>query len=210
MQTSTGKELAVRKTELGALLKETLEHHKHCEAARRSVGSAQQVALWHGWQAGIRLNAMKTLVPSGDWLDWLELNFCRPADVTIRTAQIYMKIDSDNSELRDKAKTKRVSHAEPDLQLLSNLKFDTVRKHAIGFVPEKDQPEHKGNTKFGRSVSFLNIANEYARLKQRHVDGLQLVDFEEAREETGELYLFLRWLHGAIESNPWDGEATPS
>jgi hypothetical protein len=203
MQKSTGKELAVRKTELNALLKETLDHHKHCESARGSVGSAQQVALWHGWQAGIRLNAMKALVPPGDWLDWLDLNFCRPADVTIRTAQIYMKIDSDNSELRDSAKTKRVSHAKPDLQLLSNLKFDTVRKHAIGFVPEKDQPKHKGNVKFERLVSFLNIANEFNRLQYRHVSGLQLVDFEEAREETGELYLFLRWLHGDSVENPW-------
>jgi hypothetical protein len=44
----------------------------------------------------------------------------------MRTAQIYMKIDSDNAALRDEAKTKRVSHANPDLQYL-RLKFDTVR-----------------------------------------------------------------------------------
>lgn len=208
MQKSTnGKELAIRKEEIRDLLKEAIAHHKYCETARGSVLSAQQVAMWHGWQTGIRLNEMKELIGSGNWQDWLELNFCQEADVTIRTAQIYMKIDSDNSELRDKAKTKRVSPGKPDLQLLTRLKFDTIRKYVIGFVPEKDQPEHDGNIKFPRLVSFLNIVNEFARLKQRHVEGLQLVDFNEAREETGELYHFLRWLHHDAQANPW--EAAP-
>jgi hypothetical protein len=205
MQTSTGKEMIVRKEEIGVLLNEAVESHQSCEAARRAAGKSQQIALWHGWRAGVRLNKIKSMLPSGDWLDWLDLNFCRPCDVTIRTAQIYMKIDSDNAALRQTANTKRVSHVEPDLQLLSKLKFDTIRKHAIGFVPEKSQPQHQGNAKFARLVSFLNIANEYARLKQRHVDGLQLVDFDEAREETVELYQFLSWLHGHRETSPWVG-----
>jgi hypothetical protein len=47
---------------------------------------------------------------------------CTFVDLTtsvMRTAQIYMKVDSDNAALRDEAKTKRVSHANPDLQLLT-------------------------------------------------------------------------------------------
>jgi hypothetical protein len=53
----------------------------------------------------------------------------------------------------------------------------------------------------GKPCCFLRWlhGDEYARLKQRHVEGLQAVDFEEAREETGELYCFLRWLHGEIK-----------
>jgi hypothetical protein len=209
MQKSTnGKELAIRKEEIRDLLKEAIAHHKFCEAARGSVLSAQQIAMWHGWQTGIRLNGMKELIGSGNWQDWLDLNFCQRADVTIRTAQLYMKIDNDNAELRDEAlKTQRVAPAKADFQLLTRLKFDTIRKYAIGFVPEKDQPEHHGNVKFPRLVSFLNIVNEFARLKQRHVEGLQLVDFNEAREETSELYHFLRWLHHDAQANPW--EAAP-
>src|SRR5213080_1436977 len=153
MQTSAGKELAVRKTELGVLLKETLEHHRHCKAARGAVGNAQQLAMFHAWQAGIRLNRMKALVGHGSWMDWLELNFRGSR----QTAELYMRIDKQNPHVRDLKK--------PNCQHVGNLNFDTVRKYAIGFVPAKDQPEHKGNVTFGRPISFLNIANEYARLK---------------------------------------------
>jgi hypothetical protein len=201
MQKSTnGKELAVRKEEIRDLLKEAIEHHKHTEAARNAVANGQQLALFHAWQAGIRLNKMKELVGHGNWQDWVEENFCSPRGVSYQTAVLYCKIDNDNAELRD---------AKPNLQRVRDLKFDTIRKYAIGFVPEKDQPEHNGNIKFARLVSFLNIVNEFARLKQRHVEGLQLVDFNEAREETGELYHFLRWLHHDAQANPWEA-APPS
>ena len=189
--------------ELADLLREAFKHHEHCEAARSSVMNAQQVALWHGWQAGIRLNRMKEILGAGDWLDWLDLNFCRPRKVSQRTAYIYMKIDSDNAALRDKVKLKRVANGKPDFQLLRRLKHDTVRKYAIQFVPEKHQPRHDGNEKFPRLVSFINIANEYNRLRYRHTSGLQAVDFDKARHETVELFEFLRWLHGETEANPW-------
>jgi hypothetical protein len=70
-------------------------------------------------------------------------------------------------------------------------------------VPSKEQPVHEGNVKFGRSVNLENMANEYARLKQRHVEGLQLVDFDEAREQMREPYQFMRWLYGDSAVNPW-------
>jgi hypothetical protein len=91
----------------------------------------------------------------------------------------------------------------PDLEILSSFKFDTIRKHAISLVPEKVQPEHKGNKKFPRLANFLNVANEYARIKQRHTSQLQLVDFEEARQELGEFYSFLKWLYGDSANDPW-------
>ena len=113
-----------------------------------------------------------------------------------------MKIDKDNAALRPKVQ--RVGQGEIDFQLLARLRFDTVRKYAIGFVPEKKQIKHKGNVKLEKLVSFLNIVNEYEKLKHRHTHGLQLVDFEEVREETGELLDFLLWVHNRSESNPWD------
>jgi hypothetical protein len=206
MQKSTDKQLAIaKKGELAQLLKEAVTHHKHCEAARSSVANAQQVAMWHAWQTGLRLNAMKQIVQSGDWLDWLEANFCAQYEISQSTAYLYMKIDNDNVELRPKLQ--RVGNDKPDLKLLGQLKFDTVRKYAIGFVPDKDQPKHAGNVKFPRLASFVNIANEYNKLKYRHMEGLQAVDFNEAKEETRELFEFLRWLHSESEVNPWQLES---
>jgi hypothetical protein len=191
-----GKELAIR-DELRALVKETGDHHKHCEAARAAVANAQQLAMFHAWQAGIRLNRMKALIGHGNWQEWVAANV---RGISERTVRLYCKIDNDNPELRD---------VKPNRQRVADLKFDTIRKYAIGFVPEKEQPQHAGNAKFPRLVSFLNIANEYARLKQRHIDGLQRIDFDEAREETIELYQFLRWLHGDARANPWKSTAPP-
>lgn len=185
-----GKELAIR-DELRNLLKETIDHHRLCDAARAAVENAQQLAMFHAWQAGIRLNKIKALVGRGNWLPWVAANV---RGISERTVEIYLKIDNDNPELRN---------VKPNPQRVADLKFDTIRKYAIGFVPEKEQPDHEGNIKFRRLVSFLNIVNEYALLRQRHVDGLQLVDFKEAREETADLYQFLRWLHGAARANPW-------
>jgi hypothetical protein len=196
MQTSTGKELAVRTDEIRELLKETLEHHKHCGAARGAVENGQQLALFHAWQAGIRLNKMKPLVGHGNWQEWLETNFCEPRGVEYRTAAMYMKIDNDNAELR--------SLTKPNVRRVADLKFDSIRKYRLGFVPEKEQPEHAGNIRFSRLATFLNCVNEFNRIEQRYREGLQDVDFVEAREETVRMKQFLDWLHGDQRSaNPW-------
>jgi hypothetical protein len=122
--------------------------------------------------------------------------------VSVRHAQRYMKVAADNFDLLAEAyahgsiatEATRVSQTKPDLELLKRFKFDTIRKYAISFVPEKTHPEHKGNKKFQRLASFMNIVNEFSRLKQRHIEGLQKIDFDEARDETHELYRFLQWL----------------
>jgi hypothetical protein len=118
-----------------------------------------------------------------------------------------MKIDSDNADLREEAKTQRVAPREADFQLLTKLKFDTIRKYAFSFIPEKHDPYKGKDIKFDRLCSFLSIVNEYNRLKYRHVCGLQAVDFAETREEAVELYQFLQWLYGDSASNPWDSAA---
>lgn len=188
------KSLAVRKTELIDLLNEAVEHHNHVEAARAAVANAQQLALFHAWQAGIRLNKMKTLIGHGGWRDWLEGNFCKPRGISYQTAVLYMKIDKENAELRN---------VDANIQRVRDLKFDTIRKYAYALIPEKAQPSNEENIKFPRFVSFLNIVNEYKRLKFRHISGLERVDFDEAKGETMELYQFLRWLHNDTSHNPW-------
>jgi hypothetical protein len=208
MRTITApRELMLQKPKINDLLKEAIEHHDHCKAACAATLSAQRIALWHGWQAGIRLNRMKALIGRGDWLDWLNLNFCEPLKISIRTAQVYMKIDTDNADLRETAKAQRVAPTEADFQQLTKLKSDTIRKYAYGFIPKKHEPNKDKDIKFGRPYSFLNIINEYNRVKYRHVTELQAADFVETREGTVELYRFLQWVHGDAPRNPWDSPA---
>ena len=209
MQTvTTPREIILhKKCEIKELLKEAIEYHGRCDAARASVTERQQVALWHAWQVGIRLNSIKLLIPRGDWTDWLDLNFCRPLKISVRTAQIYMKIDHDNANLRDKAKAQRVAPNEVDFQLLANLKRDTIRKYAYTFIPEKSHPYKDKDIKIGRLYSFGTIINEYCRVRTRHVCGLNEVNFKDVRQQTDELYRFLQWLHGDSKENPWDSYA---
>lgn len=199
MRKLTGKELAV----LDNLKDEIIYHHNQFESARSSVFSAMQIGLWHKLQCGIRLIKIKAMIGFGNWTLWIESNL----PFTERTAQLYMKIVNDNPELLSKAK--EFSGNKPDLQILTKLREDTIRKHAISFVPDKHQPIHElppgvtGNPKFPKLVHFGNIANEYSRLKQRHMDGLQEIDFDQTRWLCQELYQFLQWLYGDSKTNPW-------
>ncbi len=206
METTPTKKQTIlqKKSEITELLNEAIEHHEHCETARASVLERQRLALWHAWQVGIRLNSIKALIPRGDWGDWLELNFCNPSKISVRTAQVYMKIDTDNANLRAEAKTQRVAPIEADFQLLTKLRFDTIRKYAFGFIPEKERPNNQRDVRLERLATLGNLVNEYERLKYRHISGRQHLDFEMARKETADMYLFLQWLHGDSARSPWD------
>ena len=68
---------------------------------------------------------------------------------------------------------------------------------------DKEQPQHIGNAKFPRLASPLNIANEFARLKQRHTDKLQLIDWEEFDAECKDLYETLKWRYGDDPQPSW-------
>jgi hypothetical protein len=87
---------------------------------------------------------------------------------------------------------------------VQDLKFDSIRKHCLSLAPAKKQIERPGNVKFPRLVSFENIVNEYHRLKSRHCGGLELIDFDQVREDSRELYEFLKWVHRDTAKNPWD------
>lgn len=187
MQESTNeKQLSVnRAREIRQLAKEAKQFHAEAQEARAAAEHHVTTAIEKAWQCGKRLNAIKAIVGHGNWLPWLRSNW---PELTVRTAQSYMKIDHDN----------------PNALHVAHLKLDSIRKYRLSLVPEKPQPNREGDIKFPRLVSFLNIANEYSRLKYRHINGLEGVDFEEAKEETKELYQFLRWLHNDASHNPWE------
>lgn len=203
MQKITGKEIIVRKSEVKSLLADALRCHDQCEFYQLNAITDQTSALFWAFLAGIRLNQIKPSIPSGDWMNWVEFNFCKPRESNDRTARNYMKIASENSELISRIDWLRVAEAEIDYQVVAELKFDTIRKYRIGFVPEKEQPEHDGNFKFPRLASMVNIVNEFERIFSRHIDGLQLMDLDEVREDTGPLYRFLKCVHERPEQDPF-------
>lgn len=193
MQTITRKEITVDPK----LRSEIIYHHTQFQAARSEVFSAMQAGMWHRLQCGIRLNKAKSSIGQGNWTLWIESNL--PFDE--RTAQRYMKVDNDNPSVR--AKATALSGTKPDLQILTKLSEDTLRKHEIGFVREKEQPQHIGNATFPRFISFSNIMNEFNRILNRHIDGLQPIDWNEVREQSGKLYDTLKWVHGDAAAPPF-------
>jgi len=115
----------------------------------------------------------------------------------------YIKVATDNHDVIERHFS-RVRKSAPNFEAVKQFKFDTIRKHCFGFVPEKPQIDYPGNAKFPRLVSFANIVNEFAKIKRRHLEGLQEIDFLEVKEEAKELYSFLRWLYGDAGGRPWD------
>jgi len=176
--------VADRVQKIRQLANEAKQLHAEAQEARAAAEAKVTSAIEKAWQCGKHLNTIKAIVGHGKWLPWLRNNW---PELTERTAQVYMKIAHDN----------------PNALHVADLKIDSVRKYRLGLVPEKPKPNKENDIKFGRFFSFINIANEYNRLKFRHVNELQSVDFQEAREETLELYQFLRWLHGDEPINPW-------
>jgi hypothetical protein len=162
--------------------------------------------MFRGWVIGGILVELKEQVGYGEWDKWLPLNFPElgAKEETRRiNARRMMKLWRDNQS------TKLLSLGSTDKSVgiptdLSGKLFNTAseRKFMWQYVPEKERPKGK-DIRFPRSVSFINIVNEYSRLKHRHVNGLQLVDYDEAREETVELLAFLKFLHNETSYNPW-------
>ena len=164
--------------------------------AEASVYRNVNLANYRAWEFGRFLTRAKHELGHGLFIPWRNATFPK---IHERKAQRCQELFANNSnatvlsDLSDRLLKKWIGA----------LNRDSVRKFRLGYVPDKFQPEHKGNAKFPRLVSFLNIVNEYERLRNRHINALQMVEFEEARDETKELYQFLKWLHGESPINPW-------
>jgi hypothetical protein len=165
--------------------------------AEASVYRNVNLANYRAWEFGRFLTRAKHELGHGLFSHWRNATFPK---VHERKSQRCQELFANNSNA-----TVLSDFSDRSLKKwIDALNRDSVRKFRLGYVPEKFQPKHKGNIKFPRLVSFLNIANEYDRLRERHTAGLQDVDFEEAREETKELYQFLKWLHGEASRSPWE------
>jgi len=184
MQTSTTEQPLSQTKEIRRLSKEAKQFYTEAEKARGLVENGAMTALEKAWQCGKRLNAIRAIVGHGNWLTWLDNDW---PELTERTAQLYMKIDRVNPKARH----------------VSDLEFDTIRKHRLTFVPDKAEPNKHRDITFPRSVSLANMVNEYNRVKYRHQQGLELIDFDLVREETVEIYHFFQFVHGDRADDPW-------
>jgi hypothetical protein len=174
--------------------------------------------MLRGWLIGWELVQLKEKVGFGEWDKWVPLNlpFLGDADETRRiNARRMMKLYRDNQSpklLRAAAAIESKSVGIPTD--LKGKVFDTAseRKFMWQYVPAKERPNTK-DIRFPRSVSFINMVNEYNRLKQRHIEGLQLVDFNEVREEAGPLTEKLNYelrtccphcTERIVDKDPWE------
>jgi hypothetical protein len=194
---------SARKSELDYALAGALTHATAEQDASDQVVSWQAAALYHAACAGFWLLAARAIVPRGSWVEWLELTFCSRAKVSVQHAYRYIKVAADNYAVLERHFA-CVRQTEVDFEVVKKFLHDSIRKHCFSYVPDKPQIEHPCDVKFPRLVSFLNIANEFAKIKQRHLDGLLEIDFIQVREDCRELYRHLQWLYGDRSGNPWD------
>jgi hypothetical protein len=162
------------------LLREAIEHHQRAEAVRSDVLKKQHEGVYEAWQTGIRLNKIKPKIARGNWLTWLEGNFCKATGIGPRMAEVYMKIDSDN----------------PNSKRVSDLKFDSIRKYMLRGVPDKEKPLLKNNATFQRLVNRLKVANEFSKWKHRRKAGHIEANPEEERLDFSDMFEWLCELYG--------------
>ncbi|SRR6266513_2680100 len=176
MDSPKGRELRLQKKGIARLLLLAIKHHKAAESIATQVEAGKQRAIEHAWRCGQALNKIKPLVGHGNWQSWMQLHFCKPRAISYQTAALYMKIDRDN----------------PNIQRVGDLKFDSIRKYAFQFIPEKKRLLHEGNRKIPRLRHHLTVLNEFHRLKYRHEAGLQPLDFTELRRDWRPIYQWLK------------------
>jgi len=195
MQEKTIQKATANRTK--QLAKEGQELLDLMNKAEASVYRNVNLANYRAWEFGRFVTRAKHELGHGLFIHWRNATFPK---IHERKAQRCQELFANNSnatvlsDLSDRSLKKWIGALNPN----------SLRKFRLGYVPDKLKPKYKGNVKFPRLVSFLNIVNEYNRLRYRHTEGLQFVDFEEAREETREVFQFLKWLHGESSVNPWD------
>ena len=169
-----------RTTDLKVIKKQLAEAkrlHAQAQQAEATIETSSIVALEKAWQCGKRLNLIKESVGHGNWLTWLESKW---PELGSRTAQRYMKIDSDN----------------PNATRVSDLKFDTIRKAQLANVKKKEHPKEKGDVAFSKPENYSTVINEIARMIQRIDSGQDDVDKDELRKALDPHYRWMQRLFG--------------
>ena len=138
--------------------------------AHRAGNAAFGNALKHYHRAGVLLNEVKTELPHGAWLPWLEANF----EGTPRTAQRYMRLADNWSTLE--ADTTLVSHLTQGLKKLSNPKPLTgeraVREQLIPAIQAAEALAEIRAKRLHDPVTFESYCWERWRLDQGGVEKL--------------------------------------
>jgi hypothetical protein len=177
------------KTKLSELVEKAEEEVDGINGSESDFLNLRDALMLRGWKLGGLLIEMKEIVGHGNWEKWLPASMPKLGEspaTRLNNAKRCMKLFRENQQVAGKIK----------------FSCDSERKFMWRYIPEKQRPQVQ-DPRFPRSVSFLNIANEFKRLWHRHVAGIQLIDWEEAREETVELYAKLKWLHGDCPVDPW-------
>src|SRR5438874_3105685 len=128
--------------------------------AEASVYRNVNIANYRAWEFGRFLTLAKQELGHGLFNHWRNATFPK---IHERKAQRCQELFAKNSnatvlsDLSDQSLKKWIGA----------LNHDSLRKFRLGYVPDKFQPKHAGNISFPRLVSFLNIVNEYNRLRNR-------------------------------------------
>jgi hypothetical protein len=192
----TGNSLIVKRNRLEELKEATDEDLDAIKIFEVEWTEKRNHIMRRGWHVGARLAEMKEIVGHGSWEKWVPLNLPGLGEAVgtrLQNAKRYMRFWKDNQSPR----VRQLVEDERD-----PFSADSKRRFMFGYVPPKDRPKLK-DPHFPRSASVQNLVNEYSRLKQRHVTGLQLVSMREAKAETGELKRWLDFVHGESAYDPW-------
>ena len=203
MQTITTEKITAARAK--QLAKEGRQLAELMDEAEGSVYRSVNLANYRAWRFGKYLISAKDEIGHGLFTEWRESTFPKIHERKAQRCQELFNKNPNATELSDLS--------ESSLERwIKRLDADSVRKFRLGFGGDKKQIEHEGNEKFQRLVSFVNIANEFNRLRFRHTSNLQQIDFDEAVEETGELLQKLLFIHRTkcahcstriVETDPW-------
>jgi hypothetical protein len=136
--------LAVRRADLERLRLEAAGLHADAIAITEQISTDVMRALEKAWQCGKRLNAMKEILGHGNWLPYLESHL---PEISVSTAQRYMKIDREN----------------PNAARVRDLKFDSIRKHCLSLAPAKERLQLEGDSKINPGPHYLTFVNNFSK-----------------------------------------------
>ena len=157
--------------------------------AEASVYRDVNLAAYRAWKFGKILIATKEKMEHGVFTTWRAASFPKISERAIyRCQELYVK----NSKLPELAVLNDVTLKK----FAGELNADSVRKHRLGYVPDKDRPKQTGDVKFPRPSHHMSVVLELNKL-QRRIEAKQVkVDEDELRRDFEPAF---RWLCGLFK-----------
>jgi hypothetical protein len=174
------------------LTREAKARYAAMNEAEASVYRNVNLSNYYAWLFGKFLHRAKDTLGHGSFSVWRSETFPRLHERKAQRCQELYARNSNATELTDLS--------ERALEkFISTLSDDSVRKYRLGYIPEKDRPQQKGDKKFGRPTHYSSVLGECNKLQQRIEAGQSRDDREEMRCEFAP---FFTWLYG---SAPYTG-----